>query len=87
VVDFGLCTLYLLLGRGLIVPMFSKGWWKIKPKGSGLANGAFGMMDEIFHPQAHEATQIKEEQKRAVFQQGNEGDPMKITIKLPNKGE
>jgi len=50
-----------------------------------LANGAFGMMDEIFHPQAHEATQIKEEQKRAVFQTGNEGDPLKLTIRLPSK--
>ena len=43
------------------------------------------MMDEIFHPQAHEATQIKEEQKRAVFQTGNEGDPLKLTMRLPSK--
>jgi len=63
--------------------LFPKGRWKLKPKGSGLASGAFGIMDEIFHPQAHQATQIKEEQKRAAFQQGNEGDPMKITIKRP----
>ena len=69
----------------LRVMIFKSGWWKIKPKGSGLANGAFGMMDEIFHPQAHEATQIKEEQKRAVFQTGNEGDPLKLTMILPSK--
>ena len=62
--------------------LFKKGWCKIQPKGSGLTSGAFGMMDEIFHPQAHQATQIKEEQKRAVFQQGSEGDPLKITINL-----
>ena len=63
--------------------LFKKGWWKIQPKGSGLTSGAFGIMDEIFHPQAHQATQIKEEQNRAVFQQGSEGDPLKITIRLP----
>lgn len=65
--------------------LFKKGYWKIKPKGSGIASGAIGVFDEIFHPQAHEATQIKEEQKRAVFQTGNEGDPLKIIIKLPIK--
>jgi hypothetical protein len=65
--------------------LLKKGWWKIKPKGIGNASGAFGVFDEIFHPQAHEATQIKEEQKRAVFQTGNEGDPLKIVINLSNK--
>ncbi|MEN9736538.1 MAG: hypothetical protein RL129_1249 [Actinomycetota bacterium] len=43
--------------------IFKKGWWKITPKGVGNASGAFGVFDEIFHPQAHEATQIKEEQR------------------------
>jgi len=65
--------------------IFKKGWWKIAPKGMGNASGAFRVFDEIFHPQAHEATQIKEEQKRAVFQTGKEGDPLKVTIKLPAK--
>jgi hypothetical protein len=70
----------------LRVRLFKSGWWKIKPKGVGNASGAFGVIDEIFHPQAYEATQIKEEQKRAVFQTGNEGDPLKVTIRLPSKG-
>ena len=67
------------------VRILKKGWWKITPKGIGNANGAFGVFDEIFHPQAYEATQIKEEQNRAVFQTGNEGDPLRVTIKLPKK--
>ena len=65
--------------------IFKKGWWKITPKGIGNARGAFGVIDEIFHPQAHEASQIKEEQKRAIFQTGNEGDSLRVTIKLPKK--
>ena len=65
--------------------IFKKGWWKITPKGTGNASGAFGVFDEIFHPQAHEATLIKEEQKRAVVQVGNEGDPLRISITLPKK--
>ena len=67
------------------VRILKKGWWKITPKGIGNASGAFGVFDEIFHPQAHEASQIREEQKRAVFQTGNEGDPLRVTIKLPKK--
>ena len=65
--------------------IFKKGWWKITPKGTGNASGAFGVFDEIFHRQAHEAALIKEEQKRAVVQVGNEGDPLRISITLPKK--
>jgi hypothetical protein len=65
--------------------LFKRGWWKITPQGVVNASGAFGVFDEIFHPQAQEITQIKEEQKRAVLQADNEGEPLKITIKLPSQ--
>lgn len=65
--------------------LYKKDWWKIKPKGSGNASAAFGVFDEIFHPQAYEATQTKEEQNRLTFQTGAEGDSLKITIKLPQQ--
>ena len=37
----------------------------------------------LFHPQAKQALEIQDEQKQQGVQLGNEGDPMKITIKRP----
>jgi hypothetical protein len=66
--------------------LFKPGWWKIKPHGSGLASGAFGVMDEIFHAEADTAHHIREEQKREVIQKGvDESEPIRIVIERNKK--
>ena len=60
-----------------------KGWWKIKPKGKGLAGVAFSGIDELFHPEAKKVEAVREAQKNKKIQLNSEGDPKHITIKLP----
>ena len=61
---------------------YKRGWWKIKPAGSGNSMNAFGLMDELFHPTAHEAKLQIEEESRKVVVSENEDDSPKITIHL-----
>lgn len=60
-------------------------WWKIKPKGKGLAGVAFSGIDEVFHPEARKAELIREAQRNRKIQINSEGDPKHITIKLPKE--
>lgn len=62
-----------------------KDWWKIKPKGKGLAGVVFSGMDEIFHPQAKNSQEVREAAKQRAVQLNSEGDPKHIRIKLPKK--
>jgi hypothetical protein len=62
-----------------------KDWWKIKPKGKGLASVAFSGLDEIFHPEAKNAQEVREAAKQRAVQLNSEGDPKHIHIKLPKK--
>ena len=62
-----------------------KDWWKIKPKGKGLASIAFSGLDEIFHPEAKNAQEVREAAKQRVIQLNSEGDPKHIRITLPKK--
>ena len=63
----------------------NKDWWKIKPKGKGLAAVAFTGLDEIFHPEAKNAQEVRAAAKQRAIQLNSEGDPKHIKIKLPKK--
>ena len=58
-------------------------WWKIKPKGKGVAAVAFTGLDEIFHPEAKNAHEVREAAKQRAIQLNSEGDPKHIKITLP----
>ncbi len=57
--------------------------WRLDPKHRGVLGAALSGANELFHPQAKQAHEIQEKQSHRAVQLGNEGDPMKITIKRP----
>ncbi len=57
--------------------------WHIDPKRRSALGAALSGANELFHPQAKQAHEIQEEESQKAIQLGNEGDPMKITIKRP----
>lgn len=57
--------------------------WNLDPKHRSALGAALSGANELFHPQAKQAHEIQEEQKQRAVDLGNEGDPMKITIKRP----
>lgn len=59
--------------------------WRLDPKRRSALGAALSGANELFHPQAKQAHEIREEQGRQGVQLGNEDDPMKITIKRPKK--
>lgn len=63
--------------------MAKRGIWHLDPKRRGALSAALSGANELFHPQAKQAHEIQEEQSQRAVQLGNEGDPMKITIKRP----
>lgn len=63
--------------------MKKRGIWNIDPKHRSVLGAALAGANELFHPQAKQAHEIQEEQNQQGVQLGNEGDPMKITIKRP----
>lgn len=66
---------------------YKKGWWKIKPAGSGNSANAFGLMDELFRPTAHEAKLQLEENSRKIFSNENDGGSPEITLHLKKQKE
>ena len=65
--------------------MAKKSFWNLHPKGKSALGAALSGANELFHPQANGGHEVRQEQGRAGVQLGNEGDPHKITIKLPPK--
>lgn len=64
--------------------MAKRSIWHMDPKHRGALSAALSGVNELFHPQAKQAHEIQEEQSQQAVQLGNEGDPMKITIKRPS---
>jgi len=63
--------------------MAKRGIWRLDPKSRGALSAVLSGVNELFHPQAKQAHEILDEQKERAVDLGNEGDPMKITIKRP----
>lgn len=61
--------------------MAKRSFWQLDPKQRSALGAALAGANELFHPQAKQAHEIREEQGQRGVQLGNEGDPMKITIK------
>jgi hypothetical protein len=57
--------------------------WNFDPRHRSALGAALSGANELFHPQAKQAHEIQEEQRAKAVDLGNEGDPMKITIKRP----
>ncbi len=63
--------------------MAKRGFWQLDPKRRSALSAALAGANELFHPQEKQAHEIREEQGQRGVQLGNEGDPLKITIKRP----
>jgi len=58
-------------------------WWHLKRRKGAIARLGLSAMDEIFHPQAKNASLIREDQKSAAMDLSGSADPeKKITIKI-----
>lgn len=57
--------------------------WNLDPKRRGVLSAALSGANELFHPQAKQTHEIQEGQRSQGVQLGNEGDPIKITLKRP----
>lgn len=64
--------------------MAKRNFWQLDPKLQSALGSALSGVNEMFHPQAKQAHEIREEQGQRGVQLGNEGDPLKITIKRKN---
>lgn len=63
--------------------MKKRGIWHLDRKSRSALSAALSGANELFHPQAKQAHEIQEEQSQQAVQLGNDGDPMRITIKRP----
>lgn len=61
--------------------MTKRSIWHLAPKRRAALGAALSGANELFHPQAKQAHEIQEGQSQQGVELGNEGDPMKITIK------
>ncbi len=61
--------------------MAKRDFWQLDPKHRSALGAALSGANELFHPQEKQAHEVREEQGQRGVQFGNEGDPMKITIK------
>lgn len=60
-------------------------WWRMNPRGRGIAASVFSGIDEMFQGTAKQAQVIRDEQKRRVVEVRNSNDLNKITIRLPKE--
>lgn len=61
--------------------MPKRNFWQLDPKQRSALGAALSGANELFHPQAKQTHEIREEQGQRGVQLGNKSDPMKITIK------
>lgn len=62
-----------------------KKWWHLADRSRRNIRAVLSGVDELFHPIAKNAHESIEEQNQKGVDHGSEGDPLKITIKLPPK--
>ena len=59
--------------------------WHLDDRSRRSTRALLSGVEELFYPTAKNAHEIVEVQGQRAVDIGNEGDPMKITIKLPPK--